>query len=169
VYGPNEYHKESMQSVVAKAYPVAARNEVVSLFRSHRAGFADGGQLRDFVYVKDCVRVIEWLLAHPHVSGLFNVGTGQARSFADLVRSLFAALGQEPKIQYVDMPEEIREKYQYFTQADMTKLRAAGYREPFHSLEDGVRDYVQKYLATDHPYEGSERTHQADRRPRLAG
>lgn len=155
VYGPNEYHKGSMQSVVAKAYPVAARGDVVTLFRSHHPDYADGGQLRDFVYVKDCVRVIEWLLDHREVSGLFNVGTGTARSFADLVHALFAALDLEPKIAFVDMPEQIRDKYQYFTQAEMGKLRAAGYHEPMMSLEEGVRDYVQRHLASVDPYAGS--------------
>lgn len=169
VYGANEYHKGSMQSVVAKSFPVAARDEVVSLFRSHRAGYSDGGQLRDFVYVKDCVRVIEWLLEQPKVSGLFNIGTGQARSFEDLASAVFAALGKEPRIRFIDMPEEIREKYQYFTQADMTKLRSAGYRAPFHSLEEGIRDYVQNYLATDRPYEGAERIIERSKPARRAG
>jgi ADP-L-glycero-D-manno-heptose 6-epimerase len=154
VYGPNEYHKGSMQSVVCKSYPRVAGGDAVTLFQSHRAGYADGDQTRDFVYVKDAVAVIDWLLEHPEVSGLFNVGTGQARSFGDLVRAVFSAVGKPPNIQFVPMPEEIRQNYQYFTQADMTKLRAAGYTAPFWSLEAGVDDYVQKYLAQSTPYAG---------------
>ncbi|MFS8038247.1 ADP-glyceromanno-heptose 6-epimerase [Xanthobacter sp. AM11] len=146
VYGPGEGHKGDMRSVVHKIYPAAAAGESVTLFKSHDPRYADGGQLRDFVYVGDCVEVVRWLLESPDVSGIFNVGTGQARSFADLATAVFAALGAEPNITYVDMPESLRKAYQYFTQADMAKLRAAGFRRPFTSLEDGVAAYVNGHL-----------------------
>lgn len=152
VYGPNEQHKDDMKSVVAKNYPAVAAGETVSLFRSHRPDFADGGQLRDFVYVKDCVSIACWLLDQRPRSGLYNVGSGKARSFADLVRAVGAALNVEPTIAYVDMPEAIRDKYQYFTEASMAKLRAAGYTAPLTQLEDGVRDYVINHLAPGQLY-----------------
>jgi ADP-L-glycero-D-manno-heptose 6-epimerase len=145
VYGPNEYHKGSMRSVVDQIYPVAAAGEAFSLFKSHNAAYPDGGQLRDFVWVGDCVNVMLWLLDHPRINGLFNLGTGQARSFADLAGAVYAALGKEPKIAYRDMPVELRGKYQYFTQAEMGKLRAAGYTAPFTPLENGVKTYVQDF------------------------
>jgi ADP-L-glycero-D-manno-heptose 6-epimerase len=154
VFGPNEYHKGSMQSVVAKAYPDVRDGRAVKLFKSHREGVADGGQLRDFVYVKDAVAVVDWFLDHPEVSGIFNVGTGQARSFADLVRSIYKAVERPEAIEYVEMPTEIREKYQYFTQADLRKLRGVGCDVRFHSLEQGVADYVKKYLSQDNRYAG---------------
>jgi ADP-L-glycero-D-manno-heptose 6-epimerase len=137
---------------VAKNYPVVAAGETVSLFRSHRPDFADGGQLRDFVYVKDCVSIACWLLDQQPRSGLYNVGSGKARSFADLVRAVGAALDVEPTIAYVDMPEAIRDKYQYFTEASMGKLRDAGYAAPLTQLEDGVRDYVTNHLAPSQLY-----------------
>ena len=143
VYGPNEAHKGDMQSVVGKIYPIIEAGGAVTLFRSHNPSYRDGGQLRDFVYVKDCVATVCWLLQSPNVTGLFNVGTGAARSFLDLVDAVAAAVGRSPKIRFVDTPAELRDKYQYFTQADLTKLRAAGFGEPFHSLEDGVRDLVE--------------------------
>jgi ADP-L-glycero-D-manno-heptose 6-epimerase len=152
VYGPNEYHKTRMSSVVAQKYPVAAAGEAISLFRSYRADVPDGGQLRDFVYVADCVDVLRFLLARPEVSGLFNLGTGRARSFADLARALFAALQRAPLLSYVDMPESIRPNYQYYTQARMERLRQAGYDRPFTSLEDGVSAYVRNYLSQPDPY-----------------
>jgi ADP-L-glycero-D-manno-heptose 6-epimerase len=152
VYGPNEYHKGSMKSVVAQIFPRAVAGDAVRLFRSHRPEYADGGQLRDFVWVGDCVRVVDWLLRTPTANGLLNVGTGVARSFADLAAAVFAALDREPRIEFVDTPEEIRDRYQYFTQADTAKLRAAGFAEPFTALEDGVGRYVLDYLATDDPY-----------------
>lgn len=142
VYGPNEAHKGDMQSVVGKIYPIIEAGGAVTLFRSHNPSYRDGGQLRDFVYVKDCVATVCWLLQSPNVTGLFNVGTGAARSFLDLVDAVAAAVGRPPKVRFVDTPAELRDKYQYFTQADLTKLRAAGFGEPFHSLEDGVRDLV---------------------------
>jgi ADP-L-glycero-D-manno-heptose 6-epimerase len=152
VYGPNEYHKGPMKSVVAQIYPRAAQGEYARLFRSHRADVPDGGQKRDFVYVGDSVEMMLWLFDHPEVSGLFNIGTGAARSFADLAAAVFRALGREPRIEYIDTPEPIRDKYQYFTEARMEKLRAAGYSRPATSLEEGVRDYLQSYLATADPY-----------------
>ncbi|HKW52780.1 MAG TPA: ADP-glyceromanno-heptose 6-epimerase [Stellaceae bacterium] len=152
VYGPNEYHKGAMKSVVAQIYPRAAKSEPARLFRSHRADVPDGGQKRDFVHVRDCVDMMLWLNDHPEVSGLFNIGSGTARSFADLAAAVFRALGHEPRIDFVDTPPEIRDKYQYFTEARMDRLRAAGYTKPPTTLEDGVRDYVQTYLAAADPY-----------------
>ena len=152
VYGPNEYHKGDMQSLVSKAFRVAAAGDPVTLFRSHDPDYPDGGQMRDFIYVRDCVSVMLWLLDHPNVSGLFNVGTGQARTFLDLIGSLFAALGTEPTINWVDTPLPIRDRYQYFTQAEMNRLRAAGYIADFTSVEEGVREYVTRYLATADRY-----------------
>jgi ADP-L-glycero-D-manno-heptose 6-epimerase len=152
VYGPNEYHKGAMKSVVAQIYPRAVKGEPARLFRSHRADVPDGGQKRDFVYVRDCVDMMLWLFDHPEVIGLFNIGSGAARSFADLAAAVFRALGQEPNIDFVDTPAEIRDKYQYFTEARMERLRAAGYTRPPTTLEDGVRDYVQTYLAAADPY-----------------
>jgi ADP-L-glycero-D-manno-heptose 6-epimerase len=152
VYGPNEYHKGSMQSVIAKNFAEVRSGQPLRLFRSDRPEYPDGGQLRDFVYVRDCVDVIGWLLDNPAVSGLFNLGTGKARSWAELATALFAAMGREPDVEFVEMPENLRAKYQYFTEAPMTKLRSAGFAAPFTSLEAGVTDYVQNYLATRDPY-----------------
>jgi len=143
VYGPNEAHKNEMQSVVGKICPVIEAGGTVTLFKSHNPSYQDGGQLRDFVYVKDCVATIGWLLQNPKVTGLFNVGTGAARSFLDLVDAVGAAIGRSPKLRFVDTPAQLRDKYQYFTQADISKLRTAGFNQPFHSLEEGVRDFVQ--------------------------
>jgi ADP-L-glycero-D-manno-heptose 6-epimerase len=152
VYGPNEYHKGPMRSVVHQIWPRIAAGEPVRLFKSCRPDYADGGQLRDFVHVDDAVSVTRWLLDNPGVSGLFNVGTGEARSFADLARATFAAGAREPRIEYIDMPEGLRERYQYFTQADLTRLRAAGYAAPFRPLEDGVAAYVRGHLSQTDPY-----------------
>ena len=152
VYGPNEYHKEDQMSVICKLYPQVVAGAAAKLFKSHHPDYEDGGQLRDFVYVKDCVSVMLWLFENKEVSGLFNVGTGNARSFKDLAEATFDAAGKEPKINYIDMPENLQAKYQYFTQADMSKLRAAGYDQPFTELEDGVRDYVQNYMAQEDQY-----------------
>ena len=152
VYGPNEYHKADQMSVVCKLYPQVAAGASAKLFKSHHPDYEDGGQLRDFIYVKDCVKVMMWLYNNPQVSGLFNVGTGKAQSFKDLAEATFSAAGKEPKITYIDMPESLREKYQYFTQADMNKLRDAGYGEAFMTLEQGVDDYVTNYLATEDAY-----------------
>jgi ADP-L-glycero-D-manno-heptose 6-epimerase len=147
VYGPNEYHKGDMASVVFKAYHQVMDRGSVDLFRSYDSKYADGEQLRDFIYVGDCVEVIFWLLKNPKVGGIYNLGTGKARSWNDLVRAVFAALGRTPAIQYVEMPEILRPKYQYFTEATMQKLRSAGYAAPFASLEDGVAEYVNGYLS----------------------
>ncbi len=141
-----------MKSVVAQIWPQAGKGEAVRLFKSHREGYADGGQLRDFVYVRDAAQVALWLLDSPQINGVFNLGSGQARSFADLAGETFRAAGHEPRIEYVDMPVILREKYQYFTQADLTRLRAAGYTAPMTSLEEGVGDYVRRYLSQPDPY-----------------
>jgi ADP-L-glycero-D-manno-heptose 6-epimerase len=142
VYGTHETHKGPMQSMVAKLVPVVRAGEPVTLFRSHHPQYADGGQLRDFVDVRDCVAVVEWLLHNPSVSGLYNVGSGTARSFLDLARAVYARLGAEPDIRFVDTPAALRAQYQYFTRADIAKLRAAGFTAPFHTLESGVADYI---------------------------
>ena len=147
VYGPNEQHKGEMRSVVNKAYQALRRNGVMPLFRSNHPDYTDGGQMRDFVYVKDCVDVIWWLLQHPKVTGLFNLGSGQARSWNDLVAAVCQAMDHPLSIEYIDMPEELIHTYQNFTQADMARLRQAGYSKPMHSLEDGINDYVRNYLS----------------------
>ncbi len=152
VYGPNEYHKGPMQSVVAQIAPKVQTGAAIELFKSHNPDYADGGQLRDFVSVRDVVRVIDWLMATPSVSGVYNLGSGQARSFADLTHATAAAMGRVADIRYIDMPEAIRKHYQYFTEAKMDKLRAAGYPHAMLSLEDGVADYVQRYLMQPDPY-----------------
>jgi ADP-L-glycero-D-manno-heptose 6-epimerase len=152
VYGPNEYHKGGMQSVVAQKYAAAAAGDPITLFRSHREGISDGGQQRDFVYVADCVQVMLWLLDHPKVNGLFNLGTGRARSFTELATALYAAVGKPALLTYVDTPGEIRPNYQYFTEARMERLRGVGYTRPFMSLEDGTRDYVQRFLSQPDRY-----------------
>lgn len=149
VYGPNEHHKDDMMSVICKLYPQVVAGEKAKLFKSHHPDYEDGGQLRDFVYVKDCVDVMLWLFKSKKVSGLFNVGTGKARSFKDLAESTFKAAGKKPNIQYIPMPEHLRGKYQYFTQADMSKLKKAGYDKPFTELEEGINDYVQNYLMNE--------------------
>ncbi len=146
VYGPNEYHKGDMQSVIAKLFEAVRDGQTVRLFRSDREGIADGQQKRDFIYVKDCTRAIIWLLDHPEVSGIFNLGTGMARSFEDLARGIGLALGKPVNIEYIEMPQALRGKYQYFTQAEMTKFRGRGLNFDFHSLEDGIADYVRHYL-----------------------
>jgi len=146
VFGPNEYHKGTMMSVLTKRFEDIKAGRTIELFKSHRDGIADGDQRRDFIYVDDVVRVIIWLLATPSVSGLFNVGTGLARSFKDLMLAAYAALGSTPNIAYIDMPEQIRGSYQYFTQSDGDRLRGAGYNGGFTSLEDAVGTYVKGYL-----------------------
>jgi ADP-L-glycero-D-manno-heptose 6-epimerase len=152
VYGPNEYHKGEMRSVVAHKYPLAAASRPITLFRSHRSDVPDGGQKRDFIYVRDCVDVMLWLLDHAGINGLFNLGTGQARTFADLAGALCAALDRPLDLEFIDTPPAVRAHYQYFTEARMDRLRRAGYTHPFTSLEAGVRDYVQRYLAQPDPY-----------------
>jgi ADP-L-glycero-D-manno-heptose 6-epimerase len=152
VYGPNEYHKGGQASVAWHLFGQLSRGEPARLFQSHHPDYADGGQLRDFIWVGDCVDVMLWLLDNPGVSGLFNVGTGKARSFADLARAVFAAMDRPENISYVPTPEAIRDKYQYFTEARMGRLRAAGYDKPFTELEDGVARYVRDYLSHADPY-----------------
>jgi ADP-L-glycero-D-manno-heptose 6-epimerase len=146
VFGPNEYHKGTMASVLARRFDDIKGGRPVQLFKSHREGIGDGDQRRDFIYVDDVVRVVMWLLATPGVSGLFNVGTGKARSFRDLILSAYAALGARPNIQYIDMPMEIRGSYQYFTQGEVDRLHGAGYNGGFTALEDAVALYVRDYL-----------------------
>ena len=152
VYGPNEDCKGDMASVIYKSFNQISECGSVNLFRSHKEGYKDGGQLRDFIYVKDICKVISYLMEHEEVNGLFNLGTGKARSFEDLVKAVFVALGKEPVINYIDMPVYLRDKYQYYTEAKMDSLREAGYVDEFYSLEDGARDYVQNYLAKKRIY-----------------
>lgn len=152
VFGPNEYHKGHMMSLVAKSFDRLREGRPMQLFRSHRPDIADGGERRDFIYVDDAVAVIRWLLETPSVCGIFNVGTGRARSFRELAAALFAALGCEPRIEYIDMPQAIRGRYQYFTQASVANLLRAGFNAGFTPLEEGVRDYVTRFLATADRY-----------------
>ena len=146
VYGPNEYHKGRMASVIWHAYQQITENGKLKLFKSHRSDFKDGEQMRDFIYVKDLIDVCIFLMEHRKNSGIYNLGTGKARSFNDLGVATFQALGLTPTIEYIDTPADIREKYQYFTEANMDKLRSIGYDKPFSSLEEGVSDYVKNYL-----------------------
>ena len=148
VYGPNEYHKGRMASVVMHAYNQINKTEKMKLFRSHNPDFKDGEQMRDFVYVKDLIDVCIFFMHHRKNSGIYNLGSGRARTFKDLVTSTFNAMGKTPDISYIDTPEDIRDKYQYFTQANMSKLRSIGFTRPFTSLEDGIDDYVKNYLST---------------------
>jgi ADP-L-glycero-D-manno-heptose 6-epimerase len=152
VYGPNEYHKADMRSLVTKVHARAVRGEPVPLFRSRHPDYPDGGQMRDFVYVRDCVEVMLWLLENRHVSGLFNLGTGRAQTWLDLMRSLYGSLGRELRVEWVDTPPELHDRYQYYTEARMERLRAAGYSAAFAPVEEGVRDYVERYLSTGDPY-----------------
>jgi ADP-L-glycero-D-manno-heptose 6-epimerase len=152
VYGPNEYHKGRMASVIFHAFRQVKNTGVVRLFKSHRPDFKDGQQLRDFVYVKDVIKVCYWLMEKQPSSAIYNLGTGKARTFDDLVKSTFAGMDLDPVIQYIDMPEDIRDKYQYFTEANMRKLREAGYQGEFYSLEKGVDDYVRNYLSKENYY-----------------
>ncbi len=142
VYGAPEAHKGEMRSVVHKAWGQIREQGVVRLFRSARPDYADGEQVRDFVYVRDAVEVTLFFVEHGEIGGIYNVGTGQGRTWNDLARAVFAALGREPRIEYVDMPEAIRATYQYRTEADIRRLREAGYTAPFTSLEEGVREYI---------------------------
>lgn len=146
VYGPNEYHKGRMASVVFHSFNQIRSTGKVKLFRSHRPDFEDGQQLRDFIYVEDVAKVCYWLMHNPIASGLYNLGTGQARTFEDLVKATFSAVEKDTEIEYIDMPEDIRYKYQYFTEADMSKLRKAGYTADFYSLEEGISTYVKDFL-----------------------
>jgi ADP-L-glycero-D-manno-heptose 6-epimerase len=152
VYGPNEYHKGRMASVVFHAYHQVLENKEIKLFRSYRDDYKDGEQMRDFVYVKDVAKVVTWLLENPKHTGLFNVGNGQARTWNDLANALFAALNTKPQIQYIDMPENLINQYQYFTEAKMERLPHEAFPFKFHSLEEGVQNYVQSHLATKDRY-----------------
>ncbi len=152
VYGPNEYHKGRMASVIFHSFNQIKSTGKVKLFRSHRPDFKDGQELRDFIYVEDVAKVCYWLMEHTITSGLYNLGTGKARTFEDLVKATFAGIGKEPAIEYIDIPEDIRDKYQYFTEADMNKLRNAGYKDSFYTLEEGVGDYVKKFLLVRNYY-----------------
>ncbi|MGI8950942.1 MAG: ADP-glyceromanno-heptose 6-epimerase [Chitinophagaceae bacterium] len=162
VYGPNEYHKARMASVIFHAFNQIQKNGAVKLFKSHKPEYKDGEQLRDFIYVKDVIEVIFWMMNevngepstadHRLSSGIYNLGTGKSRTFNDLVKATFAAFNMQPNIIYIDMPEDIRDKYQYFTEANMKKLQGAGYNKPFQSLENGVNDYVRNYLSKQKYY-----------------
>lgn len=150
VFGPNEYHKGDMMSVIAKAFEKVVQEGRISLFKSYRPEYQDGEQKRDFIYVKDAVDMVMFFWKHPEVNGIYNAGSGQAHSWNELAEALFAAVGKTPHIDYIPMPESIRPKYQYFTQADMSKLRKAGFTQPFSTLSEAVRDYTS-YLK-DHSY-----------------
>lgn len=152
VYGPNEYHKGRMASVIFHAFNQIGKTGGMKLFRSHRDDYKDGEQLRDFVYVKDVVEVCHYLMATPPASGIYNLGSGNARSFLDLTKNTFKAMGKEENISFIDTPADIRDKYQYFTEADMSKLIDSGYSKPFHTLEEGVADYVTNYLSEEKYY-----------------
>lgn len=148
VYGPNEYHKGRMASVIMHAFNQIQSKGSMTLFKSHHPDFKDGEQIRDFIYVKDIVSICVWLMEHQPTSGLYNAGTGEGRTFVDLAKGLFSAINKPADIQFIDTPIDIRDKYQYFTQADTKKLRAAGYPIPFTSLEDGIKEYVTEFLLT---------------------
>ena len=153
VYGPNEYHKARMASVIFHSYNQIEKNGFVKLFKSHKEGFKDGEQKRDFIYVKDILKICTWFLEcwqddpKTFISGIYNAGTGEARTFNDLVKATFKGIDREPVIEYIDMPEDLRETYQYFTEATMQKIHDAGYNQPFFTLEEGVGDYVRQYLS----------------------
>ncbi len=152
VYGPNEYHKDDMRSVVCKAYEQILETEKLCLFKSYCQEYQNGGQKRDFVYVKDCVDLMWWFLEHPDVGGIFNVGTGEARQWNELAAAVFMAMNREINIEYIEMPKTIRNKYQYFTQAEVAKLRSVGYDAPFTRLEKGVAEYITSYLSQENSY-----------------
>ena len=149
VFGPNEYHKADMRSFCIKAFEQITSTGKVRLFKSYKPEYADGEQKRDFIYVKDAVDMTLFFYDNPQLSGLFNIGSGKARTWNDLVKAVFAAMGKKPNIEYIEMPESIRNQYQYFTEADITKLQKAGYKKEITPLEDAIKDYVQSYLQTD--------------------
>ncbi|PKN06463.1 MAG: ADP-glyceromanno-heptose 6-epimerase [Deltaproteobacteria bacterium HGW-Deltaproteobacteria-7] len=155
VFGPNEYHKGDMTSVIFKAFHQIRETGKVRLFKSYLPQYPDGGQLRDFVYVKDCIDAMWWLFNHQDANGIFNLGTGKARTWNDLINAVFAAMGRKPNIEYIEMPESLRNQYQYFTQAEMDKLSQAGCPVDFSPLEDSVRDYVVNYLQKTDPHLGN--------------
>lgn len=152
LYGPNEYHNTQHQSVIPRIYNCAKSGKLFPLFKSENPAYKDGDQMRDFMWIDDCVDVILWLAQHSEISGLFNVGTGHARTYADVLRAVYAAVDEKPEMDFMDLPAEIKGHYQYFTQADVQKLRTAGYTKPFTSLEDGVAKYVTEYLEAPDPY-----------------
>ncbi len=152
VFGPNEYHKGDMRSVISKAYAQVLETGKIKLFKSYHPEFPDGGQKRDFVYIKDCVDIMWSLLENPEVNGVFNLGTGTARTWNDLANAVFAAMDRKPEIEYIEMPESIRDKYQYFTQAEMGKLKDSGIAVDLTPLEEGAADYVRNYLSKDDPH-----------------
>ncbi len=152
VFGPNEYHKQDMTSVIYKAFGQVQNTGTIKLFKSYCKDYGHGEQRRDFVYIKDCVAVMAWLLEHPEINGLFNVGTGRDRSWNDLARAVFSALNVAPRIEYIEMPESLRDRYQYFTCADTDKLAQTGHPIQFSSLEASVKDYVRTYLSAADPY-----------------
>jgi ADP-L-glycero-D-manno-heptose 6-epimerase len=152
VYGPNEYHKGRMASVILHAFKQIEEHGSMKLFRSHNPNYSDGGQLRDFIYVKDVLEVALFLMENKPNSAIYNLGTGKARTFLDLANATFKSVGKEPNIQFVDTPEDIRDKYQYFTEADMSKLISQGYTKPFHTLEEGIEDYVSNFLLSNKYY-----------------
>jgi len=149
VFGPNEDHKADMRSLVHKSFAQVQKEGVIRLFKSYRKDFRNGEQKRDFLYVKDAMAMTLHLAANKKTGGLFNIGSGKARTWIDLANSVFSALNKKPKIEFIEMPETIRDKYQYFTQADISRLRATGYKAPATSLEEAVKDYVRNYLAPD--------------------
>lgn len=152
LYGPNEYHNTRHQSVIPRIYNAAKNGKLFPLFKSANPAYKDGEQMRDFMWIKDTVDVILWLVTHKEISGLFNIGTGRARTYADVLKATYEAVGEEPEMDFMDLPTEIKEQYQYFTQADIQKLRTAGYTKDFTSLEEGVKQYVQDYLEQPDPY-----------------
>jgi len=152
VYGPNEEHKHAMKSVASQIWPHVREGHAVQLFKSYRGDVPDGGQKRDFVYVRDAADVTEWLLQNPQVNGIYNLGSGQARSFEDMARAVFTAAGKNAQIDYTPMPPAIRDKYQYFTEARMDRLRSVGYAKPMTALEEGIGDYVGRFLSQPDPY-----------------
>jgi ADP-L-glycero-D-manno-heptose 6-epimerase len=157
VFGPNEYHKGDMASVIFKSFHQIRQTGQVKLFKSYLPKYPDGGQMRDFVYVKDCLEAMWWLYKNPDENGIFNLGTGRARSWNDLIAAVFDAMGLAKNIEYIEMPEALRNQYQYFTEAEMGKLKEYGCPLSFSSLESSVRDYVQNYLQKNDPHLGNEK------------
>ena len=146
VYGPNEFHKNEMKSVILKIYEKVSNNLQVKLFKSHNVKFKDGEQLRDFIYVKDVISIIEWFLDNPKINGLYNVGTGKPRSFNDIAKSIFKNTNKATSLKYINTPPKIRKQYQYYTKANIKKLRDSGYKKSFFTLEEGIKDYIREYL-----------------------
>ena len=146
VYGPNEFHKSEMKSVILKIYEKVSNNLQVKLFKSHNVKFKDGEQLRDFIYVKDVISIIEWFLDNPKINGLYNVGTGKPRSFNDIAKSIFKNTNKATSLKYINTPPKIRKQYQYYTKANIKKLRDSGYKKSFFTLEEGIKDYIREYL-----------------------